>query len=57
MTLAAVPNSFQDDPERPTLRLVRPALRLVPAPRMTQREMVVASLMRCPDAPSRSDLR
>jgi hypothetical protein len=49
MSLAAVPNRADEHPEPPRLRLVR-------APRMTQREMVILSLIRCPGAPSRPDL-
>jgi hypothetical protein len=50
MSLAAVPNDhLHHQPNRPRLRLVpRP-------PRMTQREMVILSLIRCPDAVARPD--
>lgn len=53
MRLAAVPNEFNDHPNRPRLRLVPPP---PPAPRMSQREMVILSLIRCPGDPSRPDL-
>ena len=49
MKLAAVPDDFNHQPEPPKLRLV-PA-----PPRMTQRDMVVLSLIRCPGATSRPD--
>jgi hypothetical protein len=47
-SLAAVPNDYNDLPQPPRLRLV-------PAPRKTQRELVILSLIRCPDAPRKSD--
>jgi hypothetical protein len=49
MSLAAVPNHLHHQPDRPRLRLVPPP------PRMTQREMVILSLIRCPDAVARPD--
>jgi hypothetical protein len=65
MRLAAVPNESNDHPQSPKLRLVPapdatppptppPRLRLVPAPRLTQRELVIMSLIRRPD-PSEPD--
>jgi hypothetical protein len=48
MSLAAVPDDAHYSDHHPA----RPRLRLVPPPRMTQREMVIMSLIRCPEAPS-----
>jgi hypothetical protein len=48
MSLAAVPDDFNHQPEPPKLRLV-------PAPRLTQRELVILSLIRCPGATSAPD--
>jgi hypothetical protein len=48
MSLAAVPDDFNHQPERPKLRLV-------PPPRMTQRERVILSLIRCPADTSELD--
>lgn len=46
--LAAVPNDYNNLPQRPRLRLV-------PPPKKTQRELVILSLIRCPDAPRKPD--
>jgi hypothetical protein len=48
-SLAAVPNDYNRHPTRPRLRLVPPP------PRMTQREMVILSLIRCPEVTERPD--
>jgi hypothetical protein len=48
MKLAAVPDDFNHQPQPPKLRLV-------PPPRMTQRELVILSLIRCPGASSGPD--
>jgi hypothetical protein len=50
MSLAAVPDDHNHhQPNRPRLRLVPPP------PRMTQREMVILSLIRCPEVSERPD--
>jgi hypothetical protein len=54
--LAAVPNDANHPaPDDANHHPAPPKLRLVPPPRLTQRELVVLALIRCPDAPSKRD--
>jgi hypothetical protein len=55
--LAAVPNSTHHHPVPydANHNPAPPRLRLVPAPKMSQRDMVIESLIHCPDAPGKHD--
>lgn len=55
--LAAVPNDYNHYPIRNDAghHPAPPRLRLVPPPRLTQRELVTLSLIRCPDGPRERD--